>query len=57
MMDYLDLEDSSQLLGGEAKGNGVLAAEPIIRQMHSIVKGINLDNVHQAINSQPIRSM
>lgn len=56
MMEYLDLEESSQILGGEAKGNAVLVAEPIIRQMHSIVKGISLDHVHQAINSEPIRS-
>jgi DNA gyrase/topoisomerase IV subunit A len=56
MTDFLDLEESSQLLGGEAKGNAVLAADPIIRQMHALVKGMNLEQVHQAINSEAIRS-
>jgi len=56
MIDFLDLEESSQLLGGEAKANAVVAAEPIIRQMHEIVKGINLEHVHQAVNSEAFRS-
>lgn len=54
-MDCLELEESSQLLGGEVKGNAVLAAEPLIRQMHAIIKGISLQHAHEAINSEAIR--
>ncbi len=56
MMDFLELEESSQLLGGEAKANAILTAEPLIRQMHQLVKGINLEQVQGAINSEAIRS-
>jgi len=56
MMDFLDLEEGSQLLGGEAKANAILAAEPIIRQMYALVKAINLEHINQAMNSEAIRS-
>ena len=39
----------------EAKANAILLAEPIIRQMHSIIKNINVENVNEAINSKDIR--
>ncbi|CAG7838313.1 unnamed protein product [Allacma fusca] len=57
MIDFLDLEESSQLLGGEAKANAVLAAEPIIRQMYGIIKEISLDQVNEAINSEALRNL
>jgi len=57
LLEYLDLEESSQLLGGEAKANAILAADPIIRQVYGIVKGINLDQVNETINSEALRSL
>lgn len=56
MMDYLEFEENNQLLGGEAKANAVIAAEPIIRQMFSLVKSINLQDINDAMNSESIRS-
>jgi len=55
-MGFLELEESSQLLGGEAKANAILTAEPLIRQMHDMIKHINLERVQEAINSEAIRS-
>jgi hypothetical protein len=57
MMEFLELEESSQLLGGEAKANAVLAAEPIIRQMYGIIKEMSLDELNEAINSEALRNL
>jgi len=57
VLDFLELEESGQLLGGEAKVNAILAAEPLIRQMHEWAKGISLNQVHEAINSEAIRNL
>ncbi|ODM99314.1 hypothetical protein Ocin01_07368 [Orchesella cincta] len=57
MMEYLEVEESNQLLGGEAKANAVIAAEPVIRQMFSLVKSINLDDINEAMNSEAIRNL
>lgn len=55
-MEYLEFEENNQLLGGEAKANAVIAAEPVIRQMFSLVKSINLQDISEAMNSEAIRS-
>jgi len=57
MMEYLEFEESNQLLGGEAKANAVIAAEPVIRQMFSLVKSINLQDINEAMNSDVIRNL
>ncbi|CAL8088374.1 unnamed protein product [Orchesella dallaii] len=57
MMEYLEFEESNQLLGGEAKANAVIAAEPVIRQMFALVKTINLDDINEAMNSEAIRKL
>lgn len=56
MNDYLEFEANNQLLGGEAKANAVIAAEPVIRQMFALVKTINLQEIDEAMNSEAIRS-
>lgn len=56
MMEYLEFEENNQLLGGEAKANAVIAAEPVIRQMFALVKSINLQDISESMNSEAIRS-
>lgn len=55
-MEYLEFEENNQLLGGEAKANAVIAAEPVIRQMFALVKSINLQDISESMNSEAIRS-
>jgi len=56
LISLLSLEKSSFLLGGEEKANAILAAEPIIRQIHDITKRIKIDEINRALNSEEIRS-
>ena len=53
------MEDSSnqgsELLGSESKANAILLAEPIVRQMHRMIKNINVEEVNEAMNSKNIR--
>jgi len=57
VLELLELEESSHFLGCEAKANGILAAEPLIRQTHGLIQQIDLDKMSDAMNSDAIRSL